>query len=173
MSTVTPRCWTTATSARPIEIQRRFVGPRTGRCPRCRRRCSRELADNASPAESRPRRRSRRAAIAGSRLYGHPTPGPEDRPYLELLGHAALVAADGNREGLGLDFSTAVTGGCLSSGRDPAYSRYVPNEATITCASTVTSSMPTRDRRTHASITIPLSSTRANTSSRPAAFETP
>src|SRR5262245_35556869 len=45
-----------------------------------------------------------------------------------------------------------------------AYFRYVSMEATTTRASIVIRSMPTREIRTHASITIPLSSTRSRTS---------
>src|SRR5262249_6605971 len=46
------------------------------------------------------------------------------------------------------------------------YFRYVSIEATTTRASTVIRSMPTSETRTHASITIPLSSTRSRTSMR-------
>src|SRR5205823_4199458 len=46
------------------------------------------------------------------------------------------------------------------------YFRYVSMDATTTRASTVMRSMPTSDTRTHASITMPLSSTRSRTSIR-------
>src|SRR5205085_12248856 len=46
------------------------------------------------------------------------------------------------------------------------YLRYVSIEATTTRASTVIRSMPTRETRTQASITMPLSSTRSRTSMR-------
>src|SRR5947209_4196603 len=46
------------------------------------------------------------------------------------------------------------------------YFKYVSIDATTTRASTVMRSMPTRDTRTHASMTIPLSRTRSRTSMR-------
>src|SRR5262245_25124516 len=46
------------------------------------------------------------------------------------------------------------------------YFKYVSIDATTTRASTVIKSMPTRETRTHASMTIPLSSTRSRTSMR-------
>src|SRR5690242_5585993 len=46
------------------------------------------------------------------------------------------------------------------------YFKYVSMDATTTRASTVIRSMPTSETRTHASITIPLSSTRSRTSIR-------
>src|SRR5205823_13845380 len=46
------------------------------------------------------------------------------------------------------------------------YFRYVSIEATTIRASTVIRSMPTSETRTHASMTIPLSSTRSRTSMR-------
>src|SRR4051812_29366699 len=46
------------------------------------------------------------------------------------------------------------------------YFKYVSIEATTTRASTVIRSMPTSETRTHASMTIPLSSTRSRTSIR-------
>src|SRR5215472_18631206 len=46
------------------------------------------------------------------------------------------------------------------------YFKYVSIDATTTRASTVIRSMPTRETRTHASITMPLSSTRSRTSMR-------
>src|SRR3954447_6704746 len=46
------------------------------------------------------------------------------------------------------------------------YFKYVSIDATTTRASTVIRSIPTRDTRTHASITIPLSRTRSRTSIR-------
>src|SRR6185312_7152916 len=57
--------------------------------------------------------------------------------------------------------------GRLTVGMSPtasAYLRYVSMEATTTRASTVIRSMPTSEMRTHASMTIPLSSTRSRTS---------
>src|SRR5213078_5262703 len=46
------------------------------------------------------------------------------------------------------------------------YFRYVSMDATTTRASTVMRSIPTRDTRTHASMTMPLSRTRSSTSIR-------
>src|SRR5205807_9523064 len=47
-----------------------------------------------------------------------------------------------------------------------AYRRYVSMEATTMRASTVIRSIPTSETRTHASMTMPLSSTRSRTSIR-------
>src|SRR5712664_2455879 len=55
----------------------------------------------------------------------------------------------------------------LNTGETPTASvncRYVAIDATTTRASTVTRSMPTRESRIHASMTIPLSRTRSRTS---------
>src|SRR5918993_3554844 len=46
------------------------------------------------------------------------------------------------------------------------YFKYVSMDATTTRASTVIRSIPTRDTRTHASMTMPLSRTRSRTSMR-------
>src|SRR5437867_10225980 len=60
-----------------------------------------------------------------------------------------------------IGFDTGVTVPIVSE-----YFKYVSIDATTTRASTVMRSMPTSETRTHASITIPLSSTRSRTSIR-------